>query len=164
MNFLIGCLIFCITIGLPIFIGMFVIRQSCFNQRHRGDGSSEIFLSFKDFIKFYNLNPDRYEITYDYSGGLSSLNIKEEYKGYDIYCAPSVKFRNKYKVKFKLFSYIRFYYWDKHRQKVKKKHKYNEDMRGMLELVQKDIDSIHKQAEKEIREAEKITNEIWRRL
>lgn len=37
-------------------------------------------------------------------------------------------------------------------------------MRGMLELVQKDIDSIRKQAEKEIREAEKITNEIGRRL
>lgn len=81
-----------------------------------------------------------------------------------MYCRPSVKFRNKYKVKFKLFSYIRFYYWDKHRQKVKKKHKHNEDMRGMLELVQKDIDSIRKQAEKEIREAEKITNEIGRRL
>lgn len=48
--------------------------------------------------------------------------------------------------------------------KVKKKHKHNEDMKGMLELVQKDIDSIRKQAEKEIREAEKITNEIGRRL
>ena len=56
------------------------------------------------------------------------------------------------------------YYWDKHKQSVKKKHKYNEDMRGMLELVQKDIDSIRKQAEKEIREAERITNEIGRRL
>lgn len=36
-------------------------------------------------------------------------------------------------------------------------------MRGMLELVQKDIDSIRKQAEKEVREAEKITNEIGRK-
>lgn len=164
MNFLIGCLIFCITIGVPIFIGVFAINQSYFNQSSCDDGKSEIFLSFKDFIDFYNLNPDRYEIEYSYDGGLSSLNIKEEYEGYDIYYRPSVKFRNKYKVKFKLFSYIRFYYWDKHRQKVKKKHKHNEDMRGMLELVQKDIDSIRKQAEKEIREAEKITNEIGRRL
>ena len=164
MNFLIRCLIFCITIGVPIFIGVFAINQSYFNQSSCDDGKSEIFLSFKDFIDFYNLNPDRYEIEYSYDGGLSSLNIKEEYEGYDIYYRPSVKFRNKYKVKFKLFSYIRFYYWDKHRQKVKKKHKHNEDMRGMLELVQKDIDSIRKQAEKEIREAEKITNEIGRRL
>ena len=37
-------------------------------------------------------------------------------------------------------------------------------MRGMLELVQKDIDSIRKQAEKEIREAEKVTNEVGGRL
>lgn len=164
MTFLIVCLMFCIFIGLPVFLLMFYIKKDYFNQSSRDDGKSEIFLSFKDFIKFYNLNPDRYEIAYDYNDDLRSLNIKEEYKGYDIYYEPSIKFRNKYKVKFKLFSYIRFYYWDKHRQKVKKKHKHNEDMRGMLELVQKDIDSIRKQAEKEIREAEKITNEIGRRL
>lgn len=164
MNFLIGCLIFCITIGVTIFIGVFAIKQFYFNQSSCDDGKGEIFLSFKDFIDFYNLNPDRYKITYSYDGGLSSLNIKEEYDGYDMYYRHSIKLRNKYKVKFKLFSYIRFYYWDKHRQKVKKKHKHNEDMRGMLELVQKDIDSIRKQAEKEIREAEKITNEIGRRL
>lgn len=164
MTFLIMCLIICTTIGVPVFLLMFYLKQDFFNTRNSSDGRSEIFLSFKDFIKFYNLNPDRYEIAYDYDGDLSSLNIKEEYEGYDVYCRPSVKFRNKYKVKFKLFSYIRFYYWDKHRQKVKKKHKYNEDMRGMLELVQKDIDSIRKQAEKEIREAEKITNEIGRRI
>lgn len=164
MIFLIECLIFCTIIGVPIFVVVFAIRQKYFNQSSHDDGKSEIFLSFKDFIDFYNLNPDRYEIGYNYNGDLRSLNIKEEYDGYDMYCRPSVKFRNKYKVKFKLFSYIRFYYWDKHRQKVKKKHKHNEDMRGMLELVQKDIDSIRKQAEKEIREAEKITNEIGRRL
>lgn len=59
---------------------------------------------------------------------------------------------------------IRFYYWDKHKQSVKKKYKQNEDMRGMLELVQKDINSVRERAEKEIREAERITNEIGRKL
>lgn len=161
MTFLIVCLIICITVGVPIFLLVFAIKQDYFNTCGGSDGSSEIFLTFKDFIKFYNLNPDRYEITYDYNEELSSLNIKEEY---EVYYISGVRFRNKYKVKFKLFSYIRFYYWDKHRQKVKKKCKHNEDMRGMLKLVQKDIDSIRKQAEKEIREAEKITNEIGRRL
>lgn len=164
MIFPIGCLIFCTIIGVPIFVAVFATKQYFFNQSDDDDGKSEIFLSFKDFIDFYNLNPDRYEIRYDYNGELRSLNIKEEYDGYDMYCRPSVEFRNKYKVKFKLFSYIRFYYWDKHQQNVKKKYKHNEDMRGVLELVQKDIDSIRKQAEKEIREAEKITNEIGRRL
>lgn len=164
MTFPIFLLIFCTIIGVAIFVAVFAIRQEYFNQSSYGDGKSEIFLSFKDFIDFYNLNPDRYEIRHDEDGKSCSLNIREEYDGYDMLCRYSVKFRNKYKVKFKLFSYIRFYYWDKHRQKVKKKHKHNEDMRGMLKLVQKDIDSIRKQAEKEIREAEKITNEIGRRL
>ena len=164
MIFPIVCFIFCTIIGVPIFVVVFAIRQEYFNQIGYDDGKSEIFLSFKDFIDFYNLNPDRYEIGYDYNGELRSLNIKEEYDGYDMYCRPSVKFRNKYKVKFKLFSYIRFYYWDKHKQSVKKKYKQNKDMRRMLELVQKDINSVRERAEKEIREAERITNEIGRRL
>lgn len=79
MTFLIVCLMFCIFIDLPIFLLVFYIKKDCFNQSSRDDGKSEIFLSFKDFIKFYNLNPDRYEIAYDYDGDLSSLNIKEEY-------------------------------------------------------------------------------------
>ena len=37
-------------------------------------------------------------------------------------------------------------------------------MRGMLELVQNDINSVRERAEKEIREAERITNETGRRL
>lgn len=164
MNFLIFCLIFCTIISIAIFVLRFAIKQNYFNQSGYGDSKSEIFLSFKDFIDFYNLNPDRYEIRHDEDGEPCSLNIREEYDGYDMLCRHSVKFRNKYKIKFKLFSYIRLYYWDKHKQSVKKKYRHNEDMRGMLELVQKDIDSIRKQAEKEIREAEKITNEIGRRL
>lgn len=164
MTFPIFLLIFCTIIGVAIFVAVFAIKKEYFNQSSYGDGKSEIFLSFKNFIDFYNLNPDRYEITYDYGGSLSSLNIREEYEGYDICYMSSTKFRNKYKVKFKLFSYIGFYYWDKHRQRVKKKYKHNEDMRGMLELVQKDINSVRERAEKEIREAERITNEIGRRL
>lgn len=63
MSVLIGCLIFCIIIGVPIFLVSFAIKQDYFNTCGGSDGSSEIFLTFKDFIKFYNLNPDRYEIT-----------------------------------------------------------------------------------------------------
>ena len=164
MNFLIGCLIFCTIIGVSIFVAVFAIKKDYFNQSGHDDGKSEIFLSFKDFIDFYNLNPDRYKIKYNYDGKLCSLNVKEEYDEYDMYCRPSVKFRNKYKVKFKLFSYIRFYYWDKHKQSVKKKYKQNEDMRGMLELVQKDINSVLERAENEVREAERVTNEVGGRL
>lgn len=163
MIFPIGCLIFCTIIGVPIFVAVFAIKQKYFNQSSCDDSKSEIFLSFKDFIDFYNLNPDRYEFHYNYDDKVDSLNIKGEYESYEWGCNVT-KLKNKYKIKFKFFSYIRFYYWNKHRQRVQKKNKYNEDMRGMLELVQKDIDSIRERAEKEVREAERITNEIGRRL
>lgn len=151
------------TVIAPAMIYMIVMatKTAYFNDHHFMEPRDEVFLSFKDFIDFYSLNPDRYAFDYDFDGSLRSVNIQEEYESYDLYSRHKcMKFRNKYKVKFKLFSYIRFYYWDKHRQKVKKKHKYNEDMRGMLELVQKDIDSIRERAKKEVREAERITNEV----
>lgn len=85
MTFPIFLLIFCTIIGIAIFVLTLVIKQNYFNQSSHDDGKSEIFLSFKDFIDFYNLNPDRYEIGHNYNGDLRSLNIKEEYDGYDMY-------------------------------------------------------------------------------
>ena len=64
------------------------------------------------------------------------------------------------KIKFKLFSFIKFFYWCTYIDN----HKHNENMKKVLELVQEDIDNIRRQSEKEIREAEKITNEIGGRL
>ena len=66
----------------------------------------------------------------------------------------------KIKIKFKLFSFIKFFYWCKYIDK----HKHNENMKKVLELVQEDIDNIRRQSEKEIREAEKITNEVGGRI
>lgn len=162
MNFLIGCLITFAIIGVLIFLLVFAFRQSDFNSKSYEDAQNKIFLSFKDFIDFYNLNPDRYEFNYN-NKKVNSLNIKGECESYEWGCKVT-KLKNKYKIKFKFFSYIRFYYWNKHRQKVQKKNEYNEDMRGVLELVQKDIDNIRERAEKEVREAEKITNEVGGRL
>ena len=163
---LIFCLLIAATIvGIPIFLLIFEMKRCWFNKRHYDDARDEIFLSFKDFMDFYNLNPDRYEISYEYDNDVCSLNIKEESGLYDVFTRYKiVDYRNKYKIKFKLFSFIRFYYWFKHKQKVKKKQKYNEDMYGMLKLVQKDIDSIREQAEKKVREAERVTNEVGGRL
>lgn len=63
MAFLIVCLIICTTIGVPIFLLMFYLKQDYFNTRRNSDGSSEVFLTFKDFIKFYNLNQPEDEQT-----------------------------------------------------------------------------------------------------
>lgn len=153
------------TISCLIVLVVLKRKNIWFNDNHYEDASSEIFLSCKDFIDFYNLNPDRYEISYDCDGGVRSINVKGEYEAFNIItgCKRNGK-RKKYKIKFKFFSFIKFYYWDKHRRKINNKQKYNKDMREMLELVQEDIDSIRERAEKEIREAERITNEVGGRL
>lgn len=155
MSILFCFLIAAAIVGAIIFLCYFIAKNSWFNRSGYKDPKDEIFLSFRKFIDFYNLNPDRYRIEYDYSGDLSSLiAINKDKYGYIKYL---------YKIKFKLFSFIRFYYWSKNNKNMQKKNDDNEKMKGFLELVQKDIDSIRKQAEKEVREAERITNEVGRR-
>lgn len=140
-------ILFFAVIGITIFLGIFIGRKNWFNLNHIDDPDKEVYLTFKDFENFYNINPNRYMIDYDSDGDIKTLIITEN--GY-----------KKFKIKFKLFSFIKFFYWCKYIDK----HKHNENMKKVLELVQKDIDNIRRQSEKEIREAKKITNEIGGRL
>ena len=140
-------ILFVAFIGIIIFLEIFIARNIWFNRNHIDDPDKEVYLTFKDFENFYNINPNRYMIDYDLDGDIKTLIITEN--GY-----------KKFKIKFKLFSFIKFFYWCKYIDK----HKHNENMKKVLELVQEDIDNIRRQSEKEIREAEKITNEIGGRL
>ncbi len=140
-------ILFVAVIGIAIFLGTFIDRNIWFNLNHIDDPDKEVYLTFKDFENFYNINPNRYMIDYDFDGDIKTLIIKEN--GY-----------KKIKIKFKFFSFIKFFYWCKYIDN----HKHNENMKKVLELVQEDIDNIRRQSEKEIREAEKITNEVGGRL
>lgn len=140
-------ILFFAVIGIAIFLGTFIDRNIWFNLNHIDDSDKEVYLTFKDFENFYNINPNRYMIDYDFDGDIKTLIIKEN--GY-----------KKIKIKFKFFSFIKFFYWCKYIDN----HKHNENMKKVLELVQEDIDNIRRQSEKEIREAEKITNEVGGRL
>ena len=156
MNFLIVLMVVAIIIGCFVFLCFFIVKTSWFNDSHFSDPNNEIFLSFREFIDFYKLNPDRYRIEYDYDGDLSSVNVININR----YGTP----HRLYKIKFKLFSFIRFYYWSKNNKKLEKQRDDNEKMRGFLEIVQKDINSIRERAENEVREAERVTNEVGGRL
>lgn len=149
MKFLLILIFVFVFIGAIIFIATFAWNAGYFNRNKMNDPSDEVFLSFKDFETYYNLNPNRYIIEYDYDGDLKSLVMVEtEYK------------RPKFKIKFKFFSFVRFWFWCKHINKYEDDQK----MKKVLEYVQQDIDNIRKKAEKEIREAEKIAKEVGGRL
>lgn len=156
MNFLIVLMAVAIIIGGLFFLCFFIAKTIWFNDNHFSDPNNEIFLSFREFIDFYKLNPDRYRIEYDHDGDLSSVNVININR----YGTPN----RLYKIKFKLFSFIRFYYWSKNNKKLEKQRDDNEKMRGFLEIVQKDINSIRECAENEVREAERVTNEVGGRL
>lgn len=153
---LISLIVAVIIVGSIVFLSIFIMKTKWFNDSHFSDPNNEIFLSFRKFVDFYKLNPDRYMIEYDYDGDLLSVNV--------ININRYGTTNRLYKIKFKLFSFIRFYYWSKDNKKREKKRDDNEKMRGFLEIVQRDINSIRERAEKEVREAEKITNEVGGRL
>ena len=109
--------------------------QSYFNERGYFEPQTEIFLSFKDFKIFYNLNPSRYDILYE--DKKPKVAIMKERNG------------NNIKIKFKFFSFVKFYYWCKIQEKNKKNYEDNQTKRRVLQLVQNDIDNLRKQAEKD---------------
>lgn len=141
--------VFCFLIViLSVFILWFTgikDEQRYFNNRGSFEPHTEIFLSFKDFKNFYNLNPDRYDIIY--KGKSISVAIMKAKDG------------NNIKIKFKFFSFVKFYYWCKIQRKNKKNYENNQIKRRVLQLVQNDIDNLRKQAEKEVSMAEKLTSE-----
>lgn len=124
--------------------------QSYFNERGYFEPQTEVFLSFKDFKNFYNLNPSRYDILYE--DKKPKVAIMKERNG------------NNIKIKFKFFSFVKFYYWCKIQRKNKKNYEDNQIKRRVLQLVQNDIDNLRKQAEKEVAIAEKLTSEVGGRL
>lgn len=146
--------VFCFLIViLSVFILWFTDikgEQCYFNNRGSFEPHTEIFLSFKDFKNFYNLNPDRYDIIY--KGKSISVAIMKAKDG------------NNIKIKFKFFSFVKFYYWCKIQRKNKKNYENNQIKRRVLELVQNDIDNLRKQAEKEVTMAEKLTSKVGGRL
>lgn len=148
-----NCDIFLILILLTIIVWFckFKSNQNYFNNRDYFEPNTEIFLSFKDFKNFYNLNPNRYDILYNDENHVRVAIMK-------------AKDGNNIKIKFKFFSFVKFYYWCKIQRKNKKNYENNQIKRRVLELVQNDIDNLRKQAEKEVAMAEKTTSEVGGRL
>ena len=96
------------------------------------------------------MNPSRYDILYE--DKKLKVAIMKERNG------------NNIKIKFKFFSFVKFYYWCKIQRKNKKNYENNQIKRRVLQLVQNDIDNLRKQAEKEVSMAEKLTSEVGGRL
>jgi len=145
--------VFCLCVilsAIAIWFADIKDEQCYFNNRGSFEPHTEIFLSFKDFKNFYNLNPDRYDIIYK-CDRISVVIMK-------------AKDGNNIKIKFKFFSFVKFYYWCKIQRKNKKNYENNQIKRRVLQLVQNDIDNLRKQAEKEVAMAEKLTSEVGGRL
>lgn len=73
MIFLIVLMVTVIIIGVFVFLCIFIAKTNWFNDSHFSDPNNEIFLSFREFVDFYKLNPDRYIIEYDVDGDLLSV-------------------------------------------------------------------------------------------
>ena len=65
MIFLIVLMVVAIIIGGLFFLCFFIAKTNWFNDSHFSDPNDEIFLSFREFIDFYKLNPEEIIVIYD---------------------------------------------------------------------------------------------------
>lgn len=124
------------AIALPIIVTAYYLCSiSC--------GSNvKIIIPYAEFAKYYTLNPDRYELRNGFvvakrGGGYIGMYIGFTFYGF--------------------FRYLFFYLCAKRTEKYKK---CNRNYVQYLELVQKDIDTLKEQANKETKEAGIILTKI----
>lgn len=107
-----------------------------------------IKLSYEDFMKYYNLAPQKYEID----------NIWKHLVAYENQCCSRIyigfNIIDTYKVVYALKT------MEKQEEITKKQEQKNREMKKYLESVQKDIDNLLNKSEGQINEAKEITNNI----
>ncbi|MBR4983997.1 MAG: hypothetical protein IKY94_15810 [Lachnospiraceae bacterium] len=107
-----------------------------------------IKLSYEDFMKYYNLAPQKYEID----------NIWKHLVAYENQCCSHIyigfNIIDTYKVVYTLKTI------EKQEEITKKQEQKNREMKEYLESVQKDIDNLLNESEQQINEAKEISNTI----
>lgn len=107
-----------------------------------------IKLSYKDFMKYYNLAPQKYEIDNIWKHLVVYENqyCSRTYIGFNII--------DTYKVVYTLKTI------EKQEKITKKQEQKNKEMKKYLESVQKDINNLLSESEQQINEAKEISNTI----
>lgn len=107
-----------------------------------------IKLSYEDFMKYYNLAPQKYEID----------NIWKHLVAYENQCCSRTyigfNIIDTYKVVYTLKMI------EKQEEVTKKQEQKNKEMKKYLESVQKDINNLLSESEQQINEAKEISNTI----
>ena len=134
--FLLLCSAICIWIFEPLWFRTILGEQP------------NIKLSYKDFMKYYNLAPQKYEIDNIWKHLVVYENqyCSRTYIGFNII--------DTYKVVYTLKMI------EKQEEVTKKQEQKNKEMKKYLESVQKDINNLLSESEQQINEAKEISNTI----
>ena len=107
-----------------------------------------IKLSYEDFMKYYNLAPQKYEID----------NIWKHLVAYENQCCSRIYIGFNIIDTYKVIYTLKMI--EKQEEVTKKQEQKNKEMKKYLESVQKDINNLLSESEQQINEAKEISNTI----
>lgn len=108
-----------------------------------------IYIKFKSFLSFYNINPNRWELD-----DSNVVFIKERY-----YCVSGHIF-----YKFHFIDYYRYIHWHKKLIKQKKLQEEMNDMNEMIRIVKSDIAKLEAESQANMQSAAKSIRDITSRM
>ena len=108
-----------------------------------------IYIKFKTFVSFYNINPDRWKLD-----DSNVVFIKERY------CCVS----DRIFYKFHFIDYYRYIHWHKKLIKQKKLQKEMNDMNEMIRIVKSDIAKLEAESQANMQSAAKSIRDITSRM
>lgn len=152
MEFLKFLLMFCLAGVVPvcIFAGL-IFALVNYDLEKATDG---IELKFKDFEKYYCLNPERYHLGEWYPDAVIGEDIQKLGR-YEL----NFGYQHEH-IRFNLIDTYRYHFWWKYYEKKGKRILHDQKYRQYLELVQKDIDKVRQESAAYIGEAKEIMKEI----
>ena len=110
------------------------------------------FLSFRRFKRLYDVNPDRYSYQTYMCSDFCRLFLMNDYDFAEV------------QIQFHFISFLIFIIWDKFDDLNDSKHlkvsKKNKAYELIVNWGKKDIDALQKEAEKQVREAERLNNKV----
>lgn len=108
-----------------------------------------IYIKFKTFVSFYNINPDRWKLD-----DSNVVFMKERY------CCVS----DRIFYKFHFIDYYRYIHWHKKLIKQKKLQKEMNDMNEMIRIVKSDIAKLEAESQANMQSAAKSIRDITSRM
>lgn len=137
-----------IVIIILVIMIVIIVFAILYNIWKVNTGSDSQYIKFKTFIAFYNINPERWELSSVFYNNIKFVTNSYHYIYY----------------KFNFIDFYRYRHWYKQKKKRDKKQKELQNMNDMIRIVKSDIAKLEAESQANMQSAANSIRDITSRM